>query len=71
MKEKEPEVLVNARDIPDIQDHVPDIELTHKVPEKEEETISDKDLELDVDEIAEDEDYDLDDDDLLDSDNDD
>ena len=44
-KGKEPEILVNERDIPDIQDHVPDIELTYEVPEKEEETLSDKDLE--------------------------
>ena len=70
-KGKEPEILVNERDIPDIQDHVPDIELTYEVPEKEEETLSDKDLELNVEEIAEDEDYDIDDEDLLDLDNDD
>ena len=70
-KGKEPEILVNEMDIPDIQDHVPDIELTYEVPEKEEETLSDKDLELNVEEIAEDEDYDIDDEDLLDLDNDD
>ena len=70
-KGKEPEILVNERNIPDIQDHVPDIELTYEVPEKEEETLSDKDLELNVEEIAEDEDYDIDDEDLLDLDNDD
>ena len=77
-KGKEPEILVNERvildiqdHVPDIQDHVPDIELTYEVPEKEEETLSDKDLELNVEEIAEDEDYDIDDEDLLDLDNDD